>query len=208
MRPSRPLINLGFIMAAFAIAAGTFLGIRVAQPIHLLSAAANRIRQGDLEARTGIQREDEVGLLAQTFDRMAAELEEQVELLTEYRLFFDMSLDLMCIAATDGYFKRVNTAWTRELGWSQEELLSRPFVSFVHPDDVEKTVAEVAKLDEGIPTIRFENRYLCSDGTYKLLRWRSTPEEGTGRLYALARVVHPGDPAPYPSDDDSTEAAP
>lgn len=183
------LIRIAVILAAFAIVAAFAIGFRVAQPILKLSAAADSIRGGDLSARANIQREDEVGLLAQTFDDMAAELEEQVRLLTEYRQFFDMSLDMMCIAATDGYFKQVNDAWTRELGWTEEELLSRPFVSFVHPDDVEKTIAEVAKLDQGIPTIQFENRYKAKDGTYKLLRWRSTPERGTGRLYAIARIV-------------------
>ena len=182
------VVRSAVVLAAFAIFIGLFLGFRVAQPIHVLAEAANKIRGGDLGARADLKREDEVGLLAQTFDKMAAELEEQVELLTEYRLFFDMSLDMLCIAATDGYYKKVNQAFTRELGWSEEEMLSRPIVSFVHPDDVDKTLRELEKLDEGIPTIRFENRILCKDGTYKRLRWRSSPERGTGRLYAIARV--------------------
>ncbi len=182
------LQRIAIILAAFAIVAAFVIGFRVAQPILELSAAADRISGGDLSARSGVQREDEVGLLARTFDEMAEGLEEQVRLLTEYRQFFDMSLDMMCIAATDGYFKQVNEAWTRELGWSEEELLSRPFVSFVHPDDVQKTIDEVAKLDKGIPTVQFDNRYLHKDGTYRVLRWRSTPEQGTGRLYAIARL--------------------
>ncbi len=209
------VVRVAVVLAAFAILFGTLVGIRVAQPIHLLSEAANRIREGDLTARSGIRQEDEVGLLARTFDEMAAELESQVELLTEYRHFFDMSMDMMCIAATDGYFKQVNQAFTRELGWSEEELCSRPFVSFVHPEDVQRTLEEIRKLDEGIPTVRFENRYLCKDGTYKVLRWRSTPERGTGRLYAIARVkgsvpggvmdLEEDEPAP---DQPSTDAGP
>ncbi|MBT8487444.1 MAG: PAS domain S-box protein [Gemmatimonadetes bacterium] len=182
------LIRIGMILAAFAIVAAFVISFRVAQPILKLSAAADRIHEGDLSARSGVQREDEVGLLARTFDEMAEGLEEQVRLLTEYHQFFNMSLDMMCIAATDGYFKQVNEAWTRELGWSEEELLSKPFVSFVHPDDVQKTIDEVAKLDQGIPTVQFDNRYLHKDGTYRALRWRSTPEGGTGRLYAIARI--------------------
>lgn len=183
------LVRISVILAAFAIVAAFTIGFRVSKPILQLSAAANSIREGDLSARSGVQREDEVGLLAETFDEMAAELEKQVDLLTEYRQFFDMSLDMMCIAATDGYFKQVNEAWTRELGWSEDELLTRPFVSFVHPDDVQKTIDEVAKLDQGIPTIQFENRYLHKDGSYRLLSWRSSPEQGTGRLYAIARLL-------------------
>lgn len=196
------LVRLVVILAAFAIVVGTLLGFRVAQPIHLLAETANRIREGDLTARSGVEQEDEVGLLAQTFDKMAGELEEQVKLLTEYRQFFDMALDPMCIADTDGYFKRVNAAWTRELGWSEEELLSRPFVSFVHPDDVDKTIAEVATLEEGHPTIRFQNRYLAKDGSYKLIQWRSTPEQGTGRIYALAQVKGTVEEAPETSGAD------
>ena len=128
-----------------------------------------------------------------TFDDMASALEDQVGLLSEFRRFFDVSLDMMCMASTDGYFKKVNPAFVRELGWPEEELLRRPFIDLVHPDDVESTVNEVQKLASGTPTIRFENRFLCMDGSYKLLRWNSFPEEDTGRLYAIARVQEPRD---------------
>jgi hypothetical protein len=70
-----------------------------------------------------------------------------------------------------------------------KELLTRPFVSLVHPEDVGPTAAEIQKLATGTPTISFENRFLCLDGTYKRLRWNSFPEEETGRLFAIARVV-------------------
>lgn len=185
------LARLAVTLAAFAILVGTVLGIRFAQPIHVLAGAANRIREGDLDARAGIDREDEVGLLARTFDDMADELKRQMELLTQFRRFFDVSIDMMCIASTDGYFKRVNQAFVRELGWSMDELLERPFVSFVHPDDVEATAAEIEKLAAGRPAIRFENRFLCTDGSYKRLRWNTYPEPDTGCLFAIARVRGP-----------------
>jgi len=185
------LVRLAVTLAAFAILFGTVLGVRFAQPIHVLAEAANRIREGDLDARAGIQREDEVGLLARTFDGMADEMKRQVELLTEFRRFFDVSIDMMCIASTDGYFKRVNHAFVRELGWSTDELLARSFLSFVHPDDVEATTAEIEKLAAGRPTIRFENRFLCMDGSYKRLLWNTYPEQDTGCLFAIARVRGP-----------------
>ncbi len=185
------MIRLAVTLAAFSILFGTILGFRFAQPIHLLAEAANRIRAGELNARSNVIREDEVGLLARTFDDMAGELERQVSLLTEFRKFFDMSLDMMCIASTDGYFKRVNAAFIRELGWSEDELLGRPFLSLVHEDDAEATVKEIEKLAGGTPTTSFENRFLCMDGTYKRLRWNTYPEEATGRLYAIARVRVP-----------------
>jgi PAS domain S-box-containing protein len=115
--------------------------------------------------------------------------------LHQFRRFFDVTIDLMCIAGTDGYFKTTNPAFERELGWTEEELRKRPFFDFVHPDDVASTQREVAKLSEGIPTVSFENRYRCKDGSYKLLRWTSYPEGDV--LFAIARVL---DGEPSPSD--------
>ena len=163
--------------------------LRVVKPIHDLSEVANRIRGGDLSARAKVVREDEVGLLARTFNEMTAELEQRMDLLREFRRFFDASLEMLCIAGTDGYFKRVNPAFERILGWSTEELLSRPFFDFVHPDDMASTEAEVSKLAEGIPTVSFVNRYQCADGSYKVLRWTSQPDPKTGLMYAAAHEV-------------------
>jgi PAS domain S-box-containing protein len=113
----------------------------------------------------------------------------QVEDVTENQLsrFFDMSLDMLCIAGTDGFFRRLNPAW-ESLGYSTNELTGRPFIEFVHPDDVAATIAETAKLAQGITTLHFENRYRCKDGSYRHLMWTSVPDE-TGTLYAAARDI-------------------
>jgi PAS domain S-box-containing protein len=140
-----------------------------------------------MRARAKVTVEDEVGALTRTFNGMAEELEQRMEELREFQKFFDVSVDLMCIAGTDGYFKKVNPAFNKVLGWSEEALLVRPFFDFVHPDDVAKTQVEVAKLAQGIPTISFENRYLRRDGKYALLLWTSYPQ--SGRLYAIAHVI-------------------
>ncbi len=84
--------------------------------------------------------------------------------------------DLVCIAAQDGYFIDVNPAWTATLGWSEAELKSRPFSTFVHPDDIESTQAAFELLSHGDPVLRFENRYACRDGSYRWLSWVSVPE--------------------------------
>ncbi len=103
--------------------------------------------------------------------------------------FFNYAVDLLCIAGTDGYFKRVNPAFTRTLGYTAEELLRQPFAELVHPDDRYDTVAEVSKLANGATTLAFENRYRCKDGSYRDLQWTSFPEAATGLLYAVAHDV-------------------
>lgn len=187
----RSLTRLGFSLSALAILVGTLLGLRLATPIHELAGVADRIRRGELDARAEVRGEDEIGLLARTFNEMADELEERMRLLQEYRKFFDVSLDMLCIAGTDGYFKRVNPAFERTLGWSTEELLSRPIVDFVHPDDRKSTIREIEKLSEGTPTISFRNRYILPDGGYTHMFWKAYPDPETGRIYAVAREVSP-----------------
>lgn len=183
------LTDVVISLAALAILLGTIMGIRFAKPIQELAAAADQIRGGDLTVRSPNTAPDEVGHLARSFNQMAEELEGQVSLLREFQHYFDYSLDMLCIAGTDGYFKRVNPAFERVLGWSTEELLSRSFLDFVHPEDLEKTQAEIRKLARGEPTISFENRYMCQDGSMKILAWTAHPEPDTGMIYAIARDV-------------------
>jgi len=103
--------------------------------------------------------------------------------------FFDLSLDLLCIANAEGYFIRLSPAFTRTLGWSLEELMSRPFLDFVHPDDRANTLLEVERqIGRGEPVLEFQNRYQHQDGSWRLLSWKSSPHTD-GSLYAIARDV-------------------
>ena len=107
----------------------------------------------------------------------------------ERERFFSLGIDLFCVAGIDGSFKRVNQAFTRTLGFSSEEMLARPFLDFVHPDDREATRTEFQKLGSGAVTLDFENRYLCQDGTYRWLQWTAAPHLPRQLIYAVARDV-------------------
>lgn len=103
--------------------------------------------------------------------------------------FFEMSLDNLCVAGLDGFMKRVNPSWTRTLGWTPEELTSRPSIEFVHPEDREATLAARARLAIGAAMGPLTNRYLCKDGTYRWFEWRSVGCPERGLVYAAARDV-------------------
>jgi PAS domain S-box-containing protein len=103
--------------------------------------------------------------------------------------FFDMSLDNLCVAGFDGYFKRVNPSWTRTLGWTAQELMSRPSEDFLHPDDRASTLAGRKRLQVGQALGPLVNRYRCKDGTYRWFEWRSVAHTDRGLVYAAARDV-------------------
>jgi len=103
--------------------------------------------------------------------------------------FFELSLDHLCVAGLDGFFRQVNPSWTRSLGWTAEELMSSPTIAFVHPDDVEMTLAGRERLRLGSSLEALVNRYACKDGTYRWLEWRSFARTEHGLVYACARDV-------------------
>jgi PAS domain S-box-containing protein len=183
------MVSLALTLAGFGIFVAVILGFRFAMPIQSLAVVAKQIGGGDMSARATVKREDEIGLLARTLNQMADELQERVTELHEFQKFFEVSINLLCIAGTDGFFKRTNPAFEKALGWDREKLLGHPFLELVHPDDLKATEDEIAKLAQGIPTISFVNRFRCVDGSWKWLRWTSYPEPESGLLYAIAREI-------------------
>jgi PAS domain S-box-containing protein len=106
---------------------------------------------------------------------------------SELDRLFDLSLDLFCVVGIDGYFKRLNAAFESVLGYSREELLSRPFFDFVHVADREATRDELTRLENGGIAIRFQNRYICKDGSVRWLSWSASAATQDGFIYAIAR---------------------
>ena len=117
------------------------------------------------------------------------DLTESKRLSEEVDRFFSVSLSLLCIRGVDGYFKRINPAFGAVLGYSDEYLLSQPIQSFLHPEDVEATNRLLASMTPGSWTLKFTNRWRCSDGSYRWFAWRLIPDLDEGRIYAVARDV-------------------
>ncbi len=103
--------------------------------------------------------------------------------------FFNLSVDMLCIADMKGYFRLVNDSFEKILGYSKNELCEQSYTHFVHPDDLDSTISVVEQLVEGNPITKFENRYRCKDGSYKWLSWTSMPIIEKGINYSVARDI-------------------
>ena len=132
--------------------------------------------RSDRELHVGI----ELALCRHDQTRAVRELENR---------FFTESIDMLCFLDYNGYFKRLNPAWERTLGFSRDELMSRRFIEFVHPDDRERTLNQNAEVRGGGQALAFENRYLCRDGSYRWFRWNAAPDSIEQVIYSVARDV-------------------
>lgn len=103
--------------------------------------------------------------------------------------FFETSIDLLCVLDFSGHFRRLNPAWERALGFSREEMMSRPFIEFVHPDDRERTLAQNTEVRAGGQALGFENRYVHRDGSVRWLHWNARADGEGLEIYSVARDV-------------------
>jgi PAS domain S-box-containing protein len=180
--------EIGEVAAAFRGLHGT--AEHLAEEIRAMNVAVGDDRldhRADVAAFDGSWAE----LMAGMNDTMAAfaELQTRREQAERHAdRIFDMSLDMLCIAGFDGYFKRVNPAFARLLGYPMETMLSRPTREFVHPDDRRARDARHGARDKR-HDVRYEQRQLCSDGSVRWVEWsaRFVPEER--RIYGVGRDV-------------------
>jgi PAS domain S-box-containing protein len=136
----------------------------------------------------------DITALKEAEDKLQRQVKEYEAVNEKHRLsseeldsYFTNSLDLLCIADTEGRFIRLNPEWEKVLGYRVEELQGKRFLDLVHPEDLENTLDAVSALDEQRSILDFENRYRAKDGSYRWIEWRSHPH---GRLiYAVARDV-------------------
>ena len=102
--------------------------------------------------------------------------------------FFNLSIDSLVIASKDRFIK-VNPSLSNLLGYSNQELLEKPFTEFIYPEDLEMTEKEIEKLEQGTNLINFKNRWICKDGSIKWLSWNATADVNTGTLYAIVKDI-------------------
>ena len=117
---------------------------------------------------------------------------------------FDMSLDMLGTASLDGHFTHLNPAWERTLGWTMQQLMAEPFITFVHPDDVDETLARIEALasNSGTEVVSFENRYRTSSGDFRRLKWDAVSDEQS--VYFVARDVTDSNAAVAQGDQDAS----
>ncbi|HEX3626355.1 MAG TPA: PAS domain S-box protein [Verrucomicrobiae bacterium] len=145
-------------------------------------------------ARIRNPKEELLGFVKVTRDLTERRHAEEVQ--EERDRYFDLSRELICVLGFDGYFKNLNPAWKWTLGFSTEEMMARPYMEFVHPDDRAATEAEDEKLKKGGETIYFENRLLCKDNTWRWFAWSARaalPQNviyGTGRDISERKLAH------------------
>lgn len=113
-------------------------------------------------------------------DRQFSDLEQR---------FFDLSIDMLAVLGFNGYFRRLNHAWESTLGFTPAEMMSRPFLDFVHPGDRERTLSQNRDVRGGGRARLFQNRYRCKDGSYRWLRWNARSDSDREMIYAVARDV-------------------
>ncbi len=104
-------------------------------------------------------------------------------------MLFNYSRDMICIAGFDGYFKTINPAWEKTLGWTEKEMLSKPFTDFIHPDEIVSTKKQFNELVVGQETRSFVNRYITKQGGYRYLSWNSFPLESENKVFTIARDI-------------------
>lgn len=132
---------------------------------------------------------DELLQKVEAQELLIKELNNERLAITNFEYFVKESPDLVCIADTTAYYKVVNDGFTKVLGYSREDLISRPFLEFVHPDDLEKTLEEIKNLTHNNPTVDFENRYIKKNGELVFLQWKANLHTVNNLIYAIARDV-------------------
>ncbi|HJR61367.1 MAG TPA: PAS domain S-box protein [Vicinamibacterales bacterium] len=190
--PDLVLMSLAPATASGTVSAAAEVRRRWGVPVIFLAASTDEplLRRAGVTGPSGYVLEPyperelrlniEMALLQEAMKTQAHELEDR---------FFAVSIDLLCFLDYRGYFKRLNPAWERTLGFTRDELMSKPFIEFVHPDDRARTRSQNRAVRDGEPAVGFENRYLCKDGSFRWFLWNASPDADRRVIYSVARDI-------------------
>jgi PAS domain S-box-containing protein len=186
------LVGGGLVNIALAVYLAIFFTRSITRRVRVVVSNVDSVQRNE-PLQEPIAGNDEIAGLDHRLHEMGAALkaaDEQWRRAEEdLGRFFTISLEMLCIAGFDGYFKLLNPAWETVLGYPVHELYSHPFLDFVHPDDQESTAVEAGRLAEGNVVIQFENRYRCADGSYRWLLWNAVSLPAAGKIYAAASDI-------------------
>jgi PAS domain S-box-containing protein len=191
------------VVLATSITAALTVNRSISKSLHRLHMGMKVIGNGNLDYRVDLDAKDEIGQLSCAFDRMAEKLKtmtvsrdeldreivERKKVRNNWDLLFKYSSDMICFSNLSGFFTEVNSAFSKTLGWIKEELLSKPFLDYIHPDDYNLTIKALDRLREGREVVNFENRYLCKNQSYKWLSWSAFPLLSEGIVISIVRDV-------------------
>jgi PAS domain S-box-containing protein len=140
-------------------------------------------------ARMQRQAEERRSIQEKSFHKRLAEVTDRLEAETRRNRFFALSVDMLCIAGFDGFFKQLNPSWHEILGYTDEELKGKPLLEIIHPEDREATAGHLERLKEGASVVSFDNRCGCKDGAFRWLGWTASAFPAEGLLYMFVRDI-------------------
>ncbi len=165
-------------MAIPIMSGNEILGVLDAQ-----SEVTGRFTEEDVRIKTTLAGQIAIAIQNARAFRRVQEAQSQIDRI------YSTSVDMIGTSDMRGYFMTLNPAWERVLGYTPEELMSVPYIEFVHPDDIEGTLAEAEKLNEGATTLQFQNRYRCKDGSYVWLSWNAVIDLEEEVIYFVTRDI-------------------
>lgn len=165
-------------MAIPMIVGETLIGV-----LDVQSTEIGRFNYEDVRVKTTLA--SQIGVAIQN----ARAFENVQQAQREVERVFSTSIDMLGSANFDGYFTSLNPAWEATLGWTRAELMEKPFMDFVYSDDIDLTAHEISKTEHGIEVINFENRFWCSDGSFRWISWNAAPDVEHGLMHFVARDI-------------------
>jgi len=181
-----------FYLILFAVVGASAIALFVTRKIEDETTERERAQKALLRANNELESrvQQRTAELAGANAELHREVIERQRTVEERDRFFALSLDMLCITDSDGFHRRVNPACTTLLGWTADELMSRPFLEFVHPDDRALTMERLQQLVLGQPVNDFELRCLAKDGTDRWTAWTASAVDQNGLFYTCGRDIH------------------